>query len=106
VALFRVVQESLTNIAKHAQAHQVAVRVARDASEVRLSIEDDGDGFDVAAAMSGMGLLGMRERVIALDGRFEFESQDGKGTRIQATIPLSSPALDEAEPVKEADPGH
>jgi PAS domain S-box-containing protein len=106
VAVFRIVQECLTNIARHAMAHKLAVRVVRDKTEVHLTIEDDGNGFEATSPTQGMGLLGMRERVIALEGRFEFHSQPGKGARVEASIPLSSPALDETEDAQGASPEH
>jgi PAS domain S-box-containing protein len=87
IALFRVVQEALTNIAKHGRAKRLSVRLLRREAEVHLVIEDDGQGFDPAAAGPGMGMLGMRERVIALRGSFEFHSQPGHGVRIEARIP-------------------
>ncbi len=91
--LFRVAQEALTNIACHAQASRVEVDIQRIKSNVRMQIRDNGKGFDVAKAMhSGkvrhLGLLGMRERVEMVRGRFTIESAPGKGTVVQADIPF------------------
>jgi signal transduction histidine kinase len=90
VALYRVVQESLTNIAKHANAQSVSVSVSRRESGIAAVIEDDGDGFDQRTARKeGVGLLGMRERLALLDGRLEIESRPGHGTTLVAEVPLA-----------------
>lgn len=92
-ALYRVVQEALTNVARHAQANQVQVRLQRQEAMIMICIEDDGQGFDVAkviaskAAVKGMGLLGMRERITLLGGRLDIQSQPGQGTRLRVEVP-------------------
>ena len=87
--LYRVVQESLTNIAKHANAHNVSVSIARRGSTVAAVIEDDGAGFDQRTVREeGVGLLGMRERLSFVDGRLEIESRPGAGTTIVAEVPF------------------
>jgi signal transduction histidine kinase len=87
--LYRVVQESLTNIVKHANAHNVSVSIARRGPTVAAVIEDDGAGFDQRAVREdGVGLLGMRERLSFVDGRLEIESRPGAGTTIVAEVPL------------------
>jgi signal transduction histidine kinase len=89
-ALYRVVQESLTNIVKHAAARSVSVSLARRESGVAAVIEDDGTGFDPRAVREdGVGLLGMRERLALLDGRLEIESRPGAGTTIVAEVPAA-----------------
>ena len=89
-ALYRVVQESLTNIVKHANAKHVSVSLARRPPGVAVVIEDDGAGFDQRAVRAdGIGLLGMRERLALLDGRLEIESRPGAGTTVVAEVPLS-----------------
>jgi signal transduction histidine kinase len=89
-ALYRVVQESLTNIVKHANAKHVSVSLARRTTGVAVVIEDDGAGFDLRAVREdGIGLLGMRERLALLDGRLEIESRPGAGTTVVAEVPLS-----------------
>jgi signal transduction histidine kinase len=89
-ALYRVVQESLTNIVKHAKARNVSVSLARRGSAVAAVIEDDGAGFDQRTTRpKGIGLLGMRERLALLDGRLEIESRPGAGTTIVAEVPAA-----------------
>jgi signal transduction histidine kinase len=90
VVIFRIVQEALTNIRKYAQAWQVDITLLRREAELSVEIRDNGLGFDlVAVAQRGtLGLLGMRERVIALDGRVEVTSAPGLGTTISVVIPM------------------
>ncbi|MGZ4332795.1 MAG: GAF domain-containing protein [Gaiellaceae bacterium] len=88
-ALYRVVQESLTNIVKHANARNVSVSVARRQFTVAAVIEDDGAGFDPRTVREeGVGLLGMRERLALIDGRLGVETRPGAGTTIVAEVPL------------------
>jgi signal transduction histidine kinase len=88
-ALYRVVQESLTNIVKHANARSVSISLARRDSAVAAVIEDDGGGFDPRVVREGgVGLLGMRERLALLDGRLEIESRPGAGTTLVAEVLL------------------
>jgi PAS domain S-box-containing protein len=90
-AAYRIVQEGLTNVARHAQARSAAVLLWSDAKSLTLRIEDQGVGFDPGTKLalgSSSGLLGMRERATLLGGRLTIESQPGSGTRLQATIPL------------------
>ena len=97
--LFRVAQEAISNIARHAQAENVSILLGFESNKVTLEIEDDGKGFDVAQTWSSThtieayGLLGMRERVNLLGGKLLIESQQGQGTRVQATMPNGSPAV-------------
>ena len=88
LALFRVVQEALANVGKHSHAGRVSLRLTRNAGEVELVIDDNGEGFDTSKVSPGMGLLGMRERVLSLDGRFELVSQPGRGLRIEVQLPV------------------
>jgi len=89
-AFYRVVQESLTNIIKHANARNISVSLARRGSAVAAVIEDDGAGFDRrAVGQEGIGLLGMRERLALLDGRLEIESRPGGGTTVVAEVPAA-----------------
>ena len=95
IALFRVAQEAISNIARHAAAENVSIVLGFADGQVTLEIEDDGRGFDVADTLPGVrvntqyGLAGMRERVSLFDGEFLIESQLGQGTRIQAKIPIN-----------------
>jgi signal transduction histidine kinase len=87
---YRVVQEALTNVARHAEAARVEVRLSGDEQAVRVLVHDDGRGFDPAAVPEDhRGLLGMRERIELLGGRLEIESAPGEGTRVEATIPIT-----------------
>jgi two-component system sensor histidine kinase UhpB len=92
-ALYRIIQEALTNVARHAQAHQVFVRLERTGDVVQATIRDDGQGFDLAAVLKrplpdhGVGLLGIRERVTLLGGEFDIQTGPGEGTRLSIVIP-------------------
>jgi signal transduction histidine kinase len=87
-ALYRIVQEALTNIVKHAQATRVSIVVTRQRNSVKAVIEDDGVGFEEEEAHEdGLGLLGMRERLQLVGGRFAIESDAGSGTTIVAEVP-------------------
>ena len=86
-ALYRLVQEALTNVVKHSRAGRVSISLVRKAHSVSAVIEDDGVGFTEPSG-EGLGLIGMRERVGLLDGRFEVESRAGHGTTIVAEVPL------------------
>jgi signal transduction histidine kinase len=92
--LFRVAQEAITNIAKHSQAENVIINLELEDSYIGLEIEDDGVGFDLGSISStksgsrGLGLLGMKERVLLLDGKLEVQSKPGSGTRVSVTVPL------------------
>ena len=88
-ALYRIVQESLTNVVKHARARRVSILLARKNSAVKAVVEDDGQGFDPAEqADDGFGLVGMRERLALLGGRLEIESGRGGGTTVAAEVPV------------------
>jgi PAS domain S-box-containing protein len=91
---FRIAQEALTNVARHAQAGSVSVQLERSRERMLLTIIDDGVGFDIdnlrksASAASALGLLGMEERALAVGGYIEIDSGSGRGTRVRATFPL------------------
>jgi signal transduction histidine kinase len=91
-ALYRIVQEVLTNAAKHAKASQVWIRISRKNSRLCCSIEDDGVGFDIQAVQSdwrrrGLGLIGMQERLNAIGGTLSIDSAPGQGTRLMIQLP-------------------
>ncbi len=89
-ALYRIVQEALTNIVKHAQASTISIVLAHQAGAVTALIEDDGRGFSRDdAGGDGLGLLGMGERLALLGGKLKIESSPGAGTTIVAEVPLS-----------------
>lgn len=88
--IYRVVQEALTNCARHAQAHNVLVSVHAEDHEVVVVVQDDGVGFDPASRLrGGLGLLGIEERVQALDGAVHISSKPGNGTTLRVEIPVS-----------------
>jgi len=93
VTLYRLVQEALTNVAKHAAARHVAVRLERgngraEVERIDLAVADDGVGIDPGLPTRGLGLIGMRERVLALEGKLTFTSAPGRGFELSAQIPV------------------
>jgi len=96
INLYRIVQESLTNIDKHANATEVDIQlISSRADNIRnipnqiyLTIQDDGIGFDLNSITTGMGLLGMRERAEALEGEFAVQSAINEGVKLKITIPI------------------
>lgn len=90
-AVFRIVQESLANVAKHAGASEVAVRIERSRDVVTLAVQDNGCGFSPATPRKpqSLGILGLRERVHLLKGKIVIESAPGQGTSIRVSIPLA-----------------
>jgi signal transduction histidine kinase len=86
-AAYRLVQEALTNVSKHARANRVQIAVEHDGGEVRLHVEDDGRGFDPAEPAPGFGLVGMQERVALLDGEMEVATSC-KGTVVRVRVPM------------------
>ena len=90
LALFRIAQEALGNVAKHSKAKEVQVRLVRVDGKVRLTVSDDGVGFVPGRTgdSMGVGLVNMRERLRQLNGTLELESQPGRGTTIRAEVPF------------------
>jgi len=89
--IYRVVQEALQNIQRHSHAKNAKVAVQQEDSEIVLTVEDDGIGFDPGRTR-GLGMLGMEERIRQLGGRLEVQSSPAKGTTIRATLPVPVPA--------------
>jgi two-component system sensor histidine kinase UhpB len=92
LAAYRIVQEATTNVARHADARTCRVTLRREADRLRVTIEDDGKGFDPAmpdtsGGRRGLGLLGMRERAAQLKGFVRIESAPGRGTRVEVDLP-------------------
>jgi signal transduction histidine kinase len=88
---YRILQEALTNVARHAQTDRVAVAVHVNARHIELSVRDEGVGFAPESyAGTGLGILGMQERAELLGGHWRFVSAPGRGTQIEASLPLSS----------------
>ncbi|NIP59374.1 MAG: hypothetical protein GWM92_13630, partial [Gemmatimonadetes bacterium] len=92
LALYRVVQEALSNAVRHSDAERVVVRLGIDGGHIRVEVVDDGRGFDRRAVErddgKGLGLIGMGERAALVGGTFEVETQPGRGTRVRVEIPL------------------
>ena len=97
--VFRVVQEALTNIAKHSGADRAGIVLEMKPSEVVVTVQDNGRGFDPNRALSGRGqsaawgLLGIRERTVLLNGHYEIKSAPGQGTLVRISVPTAQPAL-------------
>jgi two-component system, NarL family, sensor histidine kinase UhpB len=89
--LFRIAQESLTNVARHAHAQHVTISIslAQEQGQMCLRIADDGNGFDPSVQKQGLGLFNMRERAALLGGAIHIDAQPGRGTIIEAVLPLT-----------------
>ena len=90
---YRIIQEALTNVARYAQVDHAAVQIWLHAGQLAITIEDEGCGFDVAAALHAhhsVGLAGMHERVLLLGGQLTIDSTPGEGTRLYALLPLTA----------------
>jgi signal transduction histidine kinase len=102
IALFRIAQEALTNVLKHAQAKTARVTLTYGEKSVQVRVTDDGKGFDMDAAGSAKrvswGLKGMEERTSLLGGRFEVQPQQGQGTTVEVSIPYLQEEADENSP--------
>jgi signal transduction histidine kinase len=94
--IYRVVQEALTNAVKHGDATRATVEVVESRTDIRLTVRDDGHGFDTAAPAEGFGIGGMRERISLAGGAMEIESSPGGGTVVTASIPVAHVALKSA----------
>ena len=91
---YRLVQEAINNVVKHAQAERIQVEVIEAGGSVHLTVRDDGNGFDPSRTDGGFGLIGMQERVELVGGRLSIESARGRGTEVRAELPATH------EPVK------
>lgn len=87
LAVYRVVQEALTNVTRHAAASRAVVTAVEGPETLVVEVADDGAGFDQDASEPGFGLLGMEERASLVDGRLELTSKVGAGTRVRLTVP-------------------
>jgi signal transduction histidine kinase len=90
-SLFRIVQESLTNVLRHSEATRVEIDLSSDDKNLTLSIRDNGKGFRDTGRQSGIGLLNMRERSLSMGGQFQIISAPGDGSTILVTTPLPNP---------------
>jgi len=106
IAGFRIAQEALTNVVRHAGASHVWIELRQSEGVLELSVRDDGAGFDVspsleqAAGRGRLGMLGMRERVQILGGSLEVDSKPGRGTHIRVSFPLPEASVEEVELVE------
>ena len=99
--MYRIIQEALNNATKHGGARRAHVEVLEDDSSVRVTVRDDGRGFDTIAHTDGFGLLGMRERIELLQGTLDVTSSPGKGTTINAAFPAGYRRGDERGTVEQ-----
>ena len=99
LALFRIVQEALVNVARHAQATRAEVRMHASGSEWELEIQDNGRGFTTSSRLGpkALGMLGMRERAVAFGGTVDFQSRRGKGTTVRVRMPGGTPNAETGE---------
>ncbi|MNG20401.1 Sensor protein VraS [compost metagenome] len=89
IGLFRILQEALTNVMRHAQAHTVELTLVQDDDELCLTVSDDGVGFIADTGRpTSFGLVGMRERVLIMGGQLSLESEPGEGTTLSVRVPL------------------
>jgi signal transduction histidine kinase len=90
-AFFRIFQESLTNVARHAQAHEIIATLEQRNDKLVLQIKDDGKGFDAKEIENKktLGLLGMKERTMMMGGKYEINSRPGKGTTVTVSVSLA-----------------
>ena len=94
--VYRIVQEALTNVSRHAQAQGAALRVLQQDEYIMISVQDHGLGFDPSKSESDrIGLLGMRERAKLLGGSFTINSSPDLGTVVEAAIPMNPPEPDD-----------
>jgi signal transduction histidine kinase len=106
IVVFRVVQEALTNVLRHAGARHVWIELSQSEGGVEVVVRDDGIGFDVAATYTQagnrnrLGLLGMRERAELVGGRLDVESAPGRGTQIRVTLPAPGAGADAIAPAE------
>ena len=101
--VYRVVQEALTNVIRHASANQVSIIIERQPMQLRVVVEDDGVGFDVGQALiregGGLGIVGMRERATLVGGELTLESSEGHGTTLFLRVPLRDEGLPDDEEI-------
>jgi signal transduction histidine kinase len=98
VGLYRIVQEALTNVLKHAHATTCTVRLIRREDHVHLTIDDDGNGIEsvvdsAVPARRGLGIIGMRERAASLAGSFSIHNRPEGGTHVSVRLPLTAPGV-------------
>jgi signal transduction histidine kinase len=94
ISIYRILQESLTNVSRHAKAKNIWVSLVQNSETIGLTIEDDGSGIDETAinGAHSFGIIGMRERVISHNGSFDIQHRQGQGTAIKAAFPVKGDA--------------
>ncbi len=101
-ALFRIAQESLTNVARHAHAQRAWISLRHEQGQLRLQIRDDGRGYTPGQEQAGLGVFGMRERASLLGGTLTVLSHSGQGTTVLAILPLPTLSGEQAMPIEQA----
>jgi signal transduction histidine kinase len=91
--LYRIVQEALTNCARHSKANSIAITIRRQEDELRVTVSDDGVGLHQKTASGGLGLIGIQERARELGGTIIIDSTSGHGTRLTVSIPAERRAV-------------
>jgi two-component system sensor histidine kinase DegS len=105
IAVYRIAQEALANVRKHAQANKVDVILRFEADDLCLEVRDNGKGFDLSRALIGsrsgehLGLSGMKDRAETLGGTMNIETAEGAGTTVALTLPCCAPVLRELSPI-------
>ena len=105
LVIYRVAQEALTNAARHSGARQIDVSLGRFDSTVVLEVCDDGCGFAFAEGERGLGVSGMRERALLVDGKLDIESSRGRGTVVRLEVPIHSPSAAKGEAARSRERG-
>ena len=90
LVLYRVAQEALTNVIRHAEASRAEVTLAVDGDRMRLEVRDDGAGMQLPAPASSNGIIGMRERALLVGGTLDIESEPGRGTTVRLEVPIGA----------------
>ena len=103
--IYRIVQESLNNVVRHAQARAVQITLRSNGSGIDVAVQDDGSGFDTTLTR-GLGLLGMEERVRHLGGEFRIESRAGRGTLVAASLPVTMVGKEQSAPKEQGNEYH
>ena len=93
--MFRIAQESLTNVARHANTQHASLSLVQHAHAIIVRVVDDGDGYDIEQTKAGLGVFGMRERVTLLGGKLTTTSRKGEGTIVEAVLPISRDKTEE-----------
>ena len=107
IGVYRIGQETLTNALRHAQPQQIIIELHYMQTQLRLRIQDNGQGFDLHQRQEGIGLAGMQERAARMGGELTIASQPGQGTEVTFKFPIAQPpphrGVDEHPPMEEAE---